>query len=54
MSELTRTGSGAARGMDALVGRILIVGVLSSLGLLTAGLVWHWSSTGAALWTNPW
>jgi uncharacterized membrane protein len=44
MSE--RTGADPARNMDLLVGYVLIVGVLSSLGLLAAGLVWHWSSTG--------
>jgi uncharacterized membrane protein len=36
----------AARNMDLLVGYVLIIGVLSSLSLLAAGLVWHWSSTG--------
>ena len=49
MSERAGTGSTAARNMDLLVGYVLIVGVLSSLGLLAAGLVWHWSSTGTRL-----
>jgi len=49
MSEPAGTGSTAARNMDLLVGYVLIVGVLSSLGLLAAGLVWHWSSTGTRL-----
>jgi uncharacterized membrane protein len=37
----------AFRDMDALVGYILIVGVLSSLALLAGGLVWRWMSTGS-------
>ena len=49
MSEPAGTGSTAARNMDLLVGYVLIVGVLSSLGLLAAGLVWHWYSTGTRL-----
>ena len=36
----------AGRDMDGLVAYILIVGVLSSLALLAAGIVWAWSSTG--------
>jgi uncharacterized membrane protein len=45
-----RDGAGATpdRDMDALVGWILIGGVLASLALLTAGLLWQWSSTGTA------
>jgi uncharacterized membrane protein len=34
--------------MDTVVGYVLLVGVLSSLALLAAGLVWRWSSTGTA------
>ena len=49
MSEPAATGSTAARNMDLLVGYVLIVGVLSSLGLLAAGLAWHWCSTGTRL-----
>ena len=49
MSERAGTGSTAARNMDLLVGYVLIVGVLSSLGLLAAGLAWHWCSTGTRL-----
>jgi len=33
--------------MDAIVGYVLLVGVLSSLTLLAAGLVWRWSASGA-------
>lgn len=32
--------------MDTLVGYILLVGVLVSMALLLAGLVWHWAMTG--------
>ena len=45
MSERAGVGSTAAT-MDVLVGYVLIVGVLSSLGLLAVGLAWHWSATG--------
>jgi len=34
--------------MDTVVGYVLLVGVLASLALLAAGLVWRWSSTGTA------
>jgi uncharacterized membrane protein len=37
-----------AADMDGLVGYVLLVGVLASLALLAAGLVWRWSSTGTA------
>ncbi len=32
--------------MEVLVGYILLVGVLTSVGLILAGLVWHWARTG--------
>jgi uncharacterized membrane protein len=32
--------------MEALVGYILLVGVLLSLLLIVVGIVWHWISTG--------
>lgn len=40
---------GAARTskMDMLVGYVLGVGVLASIALILAGLVWHWLRTGS-------
>lgn len=32
--------------MEALVGLILLCGVLASAALLIIGLVWHWAATG--------
>jgi uncharacterized membrane protein len=32
--------------IEALVGFVLLVGVLSSVGLVTAGWAWHWVRTG--------
>ncbi len=32
--------------MEVLVGYILLGGVLLSIGLVVAGLVWHWAATG--------
>lgn len=33
--------------METLVGYILLVGVLVSMALLLAGLVWHWAMAGS-------
>ncbi len=33
--------------METLVGYILLVGVLSSIGLLVIGTAWHWSAAGS-------
>jgi len=33
-------------GMDTLVGYILLAGVVTSLGLVSVGVVWHWAATG--------
>jgi uncharacterized membrane protein len=32
--------------MEGLVGYILLIGVLSSVVLILAGLAWHWAATG--------
>lgn len=32
--------------MEALVGTILLVGVLASVALIAAGVAWHWAATG--------
>jgi uncharacterized membrane protein len=32
--------------MELVVGSILLVGVLSSMALLAAGLAWHWATSG--------
>jgi uncharacterized membrane protein len=32
--------------MEVLVGYILLVGVLTSMALILAGLIWHWLKTG--------
>lgn len=32
--------------MDMLVGYVLAVGVLASIALIVAGLLWHWLATG--------
>ena len=42
----TRPAAGAADRMDAVVGSLLLGGVLTSLGLIIAGLVWHRLATG--------
>jgi uncharacterized membrane protein len=42
------TGDGVRAGgcrIEALVGSILLVGVLSSVGLVSAGWAWHWAQT---------
>ena len=36
----------AERGMDLLIGYILLAGVLLSAALTVAGLGWHWSTSG--------
>jgi uncharacterized membrane protein len=41
-SSASKTGSS----MDTLIGSILLVGVLLSIGLLVAGTAWHWIATG--------
>jgi uncharacterized membrane protein len=33
-------------GMDALIGGVLLIGILSSVGLILVGLVWHWVVSG--------
>ncbi len=41
--------SGGKRGgfdMEGLVGYILLIGVLLSMALIAAGVIWHWLSTG--------
>ena len=35
-----------SRGMDAVVGWVLLAGVASSMTLIVAGLAWHWATTG--------
>jgi uncharacterized membrane protein len=37
---------GASTTMDAVVGGILVGGVLASLALISAGMVWHWITSG--------
>lgn len=34
-------------GMEALIGYILLTGVLLSIALIIAGLIWHWLLTGS-------
>ena len=41
------------RGMASLVGYILLGGVLTSAALMSAGLVWHWASSGRVQETVP-
>jgi uncharacterized membrane protein len=40
-------------GQDALVGYVLLLGVLLSVSLVTAGLIWHLVVTGQASLTYP-
>ena len=35
-----------AASMDAVIGYVLLGGVLLSVALLVAGLFWHWVKTG--------
>ncbi len=52
MSESSALGHGRgaapAQDMETLVGYILQVGVLLSVALLAAGLLWHWAATGSS------
>ena len=51
--ELTRPApvepseSGEQAKMDVLVGYVLAAGVITSMVLIAAGLVWHWAATGS-------
>lgn len=41
------------RGMDAIVGYILLGGVLLSVVLIVSGLGWHWAATGQLVLAYP-
>ncbi len=45
----TRATAAAADQMDALVGALLLGGVLTSLGLIITGLIWHRLATGTTM-----
>ena len=45
----TRATAAAADRMDALVGTLLLGGVLTSLGLIITGMVWHRLRTGTTM-----
>ncbi len=49
----TPTDHRAPRGMASLVGYTLLGGVLTSAALMSAGLVWHWASSGRIQETSP-
>jgi uncharacterized membrane protein len=48
MTGRSRAPSVHVPSMETVVGYILMIGVATSLGLLSAGLAWHWWSTGTA------
>jgi uncharacterized membrane protein len=39
--------------MDTLIGTVLLVGVATSLFLVTAGMLWHWATTGSGRLDYP-
>ncbi len=39
-------GESGGRRIEVLVGSILLMGVLGSVGLVSAGWAWHWAQTG--------
>jgi uncharacterized membrane protein len=39
--------------MEALVGYLLLGGVLTSAGLMVAGLLWHWAASGRTQLESP-
>lgn len=50
MNEVNKRSSGPAKSlefkMDILVGYILLIGVLTSIGLIAIGVVWRFAATG--------
>ena len=47
MTTQRHAGAAAHQRMDVVVGYILLAGVLLSVVLVTAGLVWHWVREGS-------
>lgn len=45
-AEATKSTEARQGGMDALVGYVLLGGVVASVVLIVAGLVWHWINVG--------
>jgi uncharacterized membrane protein len=48
-SDATRSPKSSERqqaAMDALIGYVLLVGVVVSVALIVVGLIWHWFNTG--------
>jgi uncharacterized membrane protein len=39
--------------MEGLIGLVLLAGVLVSVALILAGLLWQWASTGSPATDNP-
>lgn len=49
----TPTDQRAAHGMELLVGYILLGGVLTSAIVMSAGLAWHWATSGRVEMKSP-